>query len=175
MTCNRQDTHILANYQDRTIRMFQLVERGGGGRVFSRDELAKALVEPKVGRVLGGQSVCGGGLGGQNVCGGAGGAECVWGGLGEQNVCVGGWGSRMCGGGGAGGAECVWGGLGEQNVCGLASPCRLARTPAVPLPCVWVPHGRGMQQRGPRLGLLPGPGLGQKGGRRVRRRRMWMF
>ena len=145
MTCNRQDTHILANYQDRTIRMFQLVERGGGGRVFSRDELAKALVEPKVGRVLGGQSVCGGGLGGQNVCGGA------------------------------GGAECVWGGLGEQNVCGLASPCRLARTPAVPLPCVWVPHGRGMQQRGPRLGLLPGPGLGQKGGRRVRRRRMWMF
>ena len=148
MTCNRQDTHILANYQDRTIRMFQLVERGqvpGGVRVFSRDELAKALVEPKVGRVLGGQSVCGGGLGGQNVCGGA------------------------------GGAECVWGGLGEQNVCGLASPCRLARTPAVPLPCVWVPHGRGMQQRGPRLGLLPGPGLGQKGGRRVRRRRMWMF
>lgn len=61
--------------------MFQLVERGGGGRVLSRDELAKALVEPKVGRVLGGQSVCGGGLGGQNVCGGAGGAECVWVGL----------------------------------------------------------------------------------------------
>ena len=128
MTCNRQDTHILANYQDRTIRMFQLVERGGGGRVFSRDELAKALVEPKVGRVLGGQSVCGGGLGGQNVCGGAGGAECVWGGLGEQNVCVGGWGSRMCGGGG----------LGGQNVCGGGWGSRM---------CVGWPHLAGWQGR----------------------------
>ena len=44
MTCNRQDTHILANYQDRTIRMFQLVERGGRGWGVGAGELAHLLV-----------------------------------------------------------------------------------------------------------------------------------